>query len=403
MNQKGYIHIAVVIITVILFAGGIAGCFIVKPEVSVQKPTEAINSFKECAAAGYPIMESYPEQCKTPDGRTFVRSIVAQEVEFGNPVEFAIGEQVKFSDGLTATLVEINDSRCKPDVVCIWAGELSPLLQITGGNAGKPLKEVRLGTERTASVTENGYTFTLQTASPTTATIVVSEEGEPTPIPSPVACTQEAKQCPDGSFVGRTGPNCEFAKCPDSNQPSVGKACSGPNDTSCPADYECVQGCGSPVQYVGEPPVPYVCQRKGYIQNCPICLAVNTLIDTPLGRVPIQQLREGSSVWSVGKSGRRVPQAVARTSSVPVTPDHQMIQLILDDGRTLLVSPGHPTVDGRTVGNLIVNDLYDGARVVASALVSYGKGATYDILPSGETGFYWANGILLNSTLHEKP
>jgi hypothetical protein len=30
----------------------------------------------------------------------------------------------------------------------------------------------------------------------------------------PVACTQEAKVCPDGSAVGRTGPNCEFAECP---------------------------------------------------------------------------------------------------------------------------------------------------------------------------------------------
>ena len=28
------------------------------------------------------------------------------------------------------------------------------------------------------------------------------------------ACTQEAKICPDGSSVGRTGPNCEFASCP---------------------------------------------------------------------------------------------------------------------------------------------------------------------------------------------
>lgn len=28
------------------------------------------------------------------------------------------------------------------------------------------------------------------------------------------ACTQEAKKCPNGSFVSRTGPNCEFAKCP---------------------------------------------------------------------------------------------------------------------------------------------------------------------------------------------
>ena len=31
------------------------------------------------------------------------------------------------------------------------------------------------------------------------------------------ACTQEAKICPDGSSVGRTGPNCEFAPCPAVN------------------------------------------------------------------------------------------------------------------------------------------------------------------------------------------
>ena len=36
-------------------------------------------------------------------------------------------------------------------------------------------------------------------------------------VPSPIggrACTMEAKICPDGSAVGRTGPNCEFAPCP---------------------------------------------------------------------------------------------------------------------------------------------------------------------------------------------
>lgn len=32
--------------------------------------------------------------------------------------------------------------------------------------------------------------------------------------PKKVACTEEAKICPDGSAVGRTGPNCEFAQCP---------------------------------------------------------------------------------------------------------------------------------------------------------------------------------------------
>ena len=30
----------------------------------------------------------------------------------------------------------------------------------------------------------------------------------------PKACTMDAKVCPNGSSVGRTGPNCEFAACP---------------------------------------------------------------------------------------------------------------------------------------------------------------------------------------------
>jgi Immunoglobulin-like domain of bacterial spore germination len=39
------------------------------------------------------------------------------------------------------------------------------------------------------------------------------------PVPEgedmPVACTMEAKICPDGSAVGRVGPSCEFAACPE--------------------------------------------------------------------------------------------------------------------------------------------------------------------------------------------
>lgn len=34
------------------------------------------------------------------------------------------------------------------------------------------------------------------------------------PSAEPKACTQEAKLCPDGSYVGREGSNCEFAPCP---------------------------------------------------------------------------------------------------------------------------------------------------------------------------------------------
>jgi hypothetical protein len=37
---------------------------------------------------------------------------------------------------------------------------------------------------------------------------------QPAP-PDGVACAQKVKQCPDGSYVGRRGPWCEFAPCPN--------------------------------------------------------------------------------------------------------------------------------------------------------------------------------------------
>ncbi len=37
----------------------------------------------------------------------------------------------------------------------------------------------------------------------------------------PVACTQEAKICPDGTSVGRTGANCEFAVCAPPNAEDI--------------------------------------------------------------------------------------------------------------------------------------------------------------------------------------
>lgn len=41
----------------------------------VPSQTQEISSFDDCAAAGNPVMESYPMQCRTPDGRTFVQDI----------------------------------------------------------------------------------------------------------------------------------------------------------------------------------------------------------------------------------------------------------------------------------------------------------------------------------------
>lgn len=143
------------------------------------------------------------------------------------------------------------------------------------------------------------------------------------------------------------------------------------------------------IKTVGQPP-------EG---GCPICLAGNTLIDTPLGQISVKDLQVGAPVWTADNSGQRVLGYVVKTSRVPVSQAHKMVHLVLADGRELFVSPGHPTIDGRGVENLQIGDNYDGSSVLNAELVPYGEGATYDILPSGETGFYWANGILMGSTL----
>lgn len=289
------------------------------------------------------------------------------------------------------TLVEVNDSRCKSGVVCIWAGELTLQFKLLGGNINQDTK-IRLGTVMANSVTQGGYTFTLKEATENASIITVTKED------GQVACAQEAKLCPDGSAVGRTGPNCEFASCPVVNP--IGKQCSGPSDTSCPEDFNCVEGCGPPVARQDDPPPPYYCQLKGYIRSCPICLAKHTLIETPQGAVAVEDLQIGAPVWTVAAPGLRVVGVVEKISKTAVPPDHKMVQLVLKDGRTLLVSPGHPTIDGRTVRDLAVGDIYDGSQVSSVERVSYGEGYTYDLLPSGETRFYFANGILVDSTLH---
>ena len=76
-----------------------------------------------------------------------------------------------------------------------------------------------------------------------------------------------------------------------------------------------------------------------------------------------------------------------------------MVHLVLADGRELLVSPGHRTADGRPIGTLERGDSLDGSTITRWDLIPYVGEWTYDLLPAGATGRYWANGILLSSTL----
>ena len=132
---------------------------------------------------------------------------------------------------------------------------------------------------------------------------------------------------------------------------------------------------------------------------CPICLARGTRIATPSGEVAVEDLRVGDVVWTRDAAGARVAAPLVEIGSTPVPATHRVVRLRLSDGRAVDVSPGHPTADGRKVGDLAAGDVYDGGVVASAELRPYAGGATFDVLPAGATGTYWANGVLLGSTL----
>jgi hypothetical protein len=134
---------------------------------------------------------------------------------------------------------------------------------------------------------------------------------------------------------------------------------------------------------------------------CPICLAAGVSIATPNGEILVEDLRVGMRVWTTDLRGRPIAGVVLETGHMEAPLGHEVVHLSLADGRTVVASPGHPTADGRTVGDLQPGDRYDGSVVATATLVPY-VGATWDLLPSGP-GTYFANGVLLGSTLSLLP
>lgn len=129
------------------------------------------------------------------------------------------------------------------------------------------------------------------------------------------------------------------------------------------------------------------------------CLPAATRIATPGGDVPVDQLAVGDAVWTVDRAGARVEARVLRVSSVPVSAAHEVLELTLGDGRVVRASGGHPDAAGATLSSRAVGDVLDGAAIRSIRAVPYGGSHTWDLLPSGPTGAYWADGVLLGSTL----
>lgn len=155
-----------------------------------------ITNFEECVAAGNPVMESYPRQCRA-DGTTFVETLepeavppsVEPSVEPTTPraeeaatgtdaVTLTKGGSHAFGNDLVLTLTAIEDSRCPKDVQCIWEGELAATLSAGRVAPGTKPVELRLGSVRMRTAEAFGWTVALEKIDETSVTVSATKTKE---------------------------------------------------------------------------------------------------------------------------------------------------------------------------------------------------------------------------------
>lgn len=94
-----------------------------------------ITGFEECEAAGFPVQESYPERCTTPDGRSFTKS---------------------YDDNGISPVDDLTDDDTVPSET---AYTLSALTAEAGAVAGEYEVSVKVTTAGTAESYAQGYTY----------------------------------------------------------------------------------------------------------------------------------------------------------------------------------------------------------------------------------------------------
>ncbi len=79
-----------IVIIVLIVAAGISGFLFWQN----QKKIASISNFEECAAAGYPILDSYPARCLTPDKRSFTQELTEEEKKRTLPPQGFCGDGI---------------------------------------------------------------------------------------------------------------------------------------------------------------------------------------------------------------------------------------------------------------------------------------------------------------------
>ena len=93
----------------------------------------AVVDFDSCVAAGYPVLESYPRQCQTPQGGHFVENTAAEwDVSYTNASEDLIrGVSIAAGDAVLSPLLVTGEARgywffeaSFPIVLTDWDGRI---------------------------------------------------------------------------------------------------------------------------------------------------------------------------------------------------------------------------------------------------------------------------------------
>lgn len=188
-----------------LAAGFLSGGFIGGLFFNITPPAAPLpnktSTDAVCRDIDDPSCESDTPPAPTEATTTPPSSPEPTQATFSTAVTYAIGGTVTYPDGLRVTLTTINDSRCKPDMQCIWAGELSPQLSLEGGALGETKTQLSLGTASAPIQTTSSYTLTLETTTVDTALITITKKTAvtaaiplPPVIPAPKVTTKPLVQ-----------------------------------------------------------------------------------------------------------------------------------------------------------------------------------------------------------------
>ena len=99
--------------------------------------------------------------------------IVSQPVAFGEeglfldfPIGLKIGETVNIDSNLKITLLDIQDSRCPSDVVCVWEGTVSAKIQLEKGTQELGVNTISMETIENNEKVFDGYYIRLTNVEP---------------------------------------------------------------------------------------------------------------------------------------------------------------------------------------------------------------------------------------------